>query len=327
MIHSFHYDGTRLRQNVPVEEWRGLMSADKGLFWVDLEDPTEDEIDYLTDVFGFHDLTVEDCILPNHRPKVDDYTDYLFIIFHAMALKNGLVNADNLQILELQFYLGNHYLVTFHEDPILLVNQTRTRVTMHPALMAKGSDFLLHILMDAVVDEMTRILDRMEDKLDTIEDRILADEEGALQEMNEFKAVVSKFRKFAGPHRDVIRALMSQTFAFISDRRVIYFKDIHDHLVSINETANMFREIMASTLDSYLSMVQKKMNDVVKVLTVFTVIFMPLNLIAGIGGMSEFSMMAGAGPGTWVWAYLGFTCALFLIGYATWIILKRKGMT
>lgn len=327
MIHSYHFDGAVLRQNVPVEEWRALMSANKGLFWVDMEDPTEDEIDYLTDIFGFHDLTVEDCIFPNHRPKVDDYTDYLFIIFHAMALKNGVVDANNLQVLELQFYLGNHYLVTFHEDPILLVNQTRTRVTMHPALMAKGSDFLLHLIMDAVVDEMTRILDRMEDKLDVIEDRILADEVGALQEMNEFKAAVSKFRKFAGPHRDVIRALMSQSFEFISDRRVIYFKDIHDHLVSINESANLFRELMASTLESYLSMVQKKMNDVMKVLTVFTVIFMPLNLIAGIGGMSEFTMMTGSGAHNWIWAYAAFSCAMFLIGWAVYVALKKKGMT
>lgn len=327
MIHSLYHDGATLHQDVPPDEWPAILRSGRGLLWVDLDDPNEKEIDVLTDIFNFHQLTVEDCIFPNHRPKLDDYDDYLFIIFHAMQLQSGTVNADNLNILELQFYLGNRYLVTFHEDPILLLNQTRTRCQMQPGLLAKGSDFLLHILMDGVVDEMTRILDRLEDKLDALEDRILADEEGSLAELNEFKAVTSKFRKFSGPYRDVVRILMSQSFDFISDRRAIYFKDIHDHLVSINETANLFREIMSSTLDSYLSMVQKKMNDIMKILTVLTAIFMPLNLLAGIGGMSEWSMMTNPENPMkiwWVVSYMIFFLIMCGIGGILLVIMHRK---
>jgi magnesium transporter len=286
MIHAFWCEDSQIRLNVPSTEWHSLMESGKGLLWVDMDAPTEDEIDLLSDVFRFHTLSIEDCIFPNHRPKIDDYGSYIFVIFHAMALKAALATAENLEILELNIYVGRNYLVTFHEDPIVLVNQIRTKCSMNPSLMSKGSDALLHLIMDSVVDDLTRLLDKLEDKLDVTEDKILADEEGALMEINEFKGLLSKFRKVSGPQRDVVRMLMSQDFAFISDHRVIYFKDIHDHLVSINENANLLREVIASTMESYLSMVQKKMNDIMKVLTVATVILMPLNLVAGIYGMN-----------------------------------------
>lgn len=286
MIHAFWCEDSRLRSHVPQSEWRSLLDSGKGLLWVDMEAATEDEMDLLSDLFQFHSLSIEDCIFPNHRPKIDEYGSYLFIVFHAMALRNSMATAENLEILELNIYLGSNYLVTFHEDPIVVINQIRTKCSMNSGLMAKGPDALLHHIMDSIVDDLTRLLDKVEDKLDIIEDAILADEEGALLAINEFKGLLSKFRKVAGPQRDVVRMLMSQELAFISDHRVIYFKDIHDHLISINENANMLREVISSTMDSYLSMVQKKMNNIMKVLTVVTIVMMPLNLIASIYGMN-----------------------------------------
>lgn len=328
MIHSFHFDGAAVRQNVSREEWKDILAGGKGLLWVDLDAPTEDEIDVLTEIFDFHTLSIEDCILPNHRPKLDDYDRYLYIIFHALDLRRPVRDAESLDILELNIYIGANYLVTFHEDPIPIMNQLRARCSAQPSLLGKGPDFLLHLLMDNIVDEMTRILDRIEDRLDAIENQILADAEGALAEINEFKGLVSKFRKIAGPHRDVVRLLMSQTFSFIDTHRVIYFKDIHDHLIAINETATMLREVIASTMDTYLSMVSKNLNVVMKFLTICTVIFMPLNLIAGIGGMSEFSMMISPesweNPWPWLIPYTLMLVVLTLLGFGTYYLLKKS---
>jgi magnesium transporter len=328
MIHSFHFNGSAVRQSVPREEWKGILDSRLGLLWLDLDAPTEDEIDILTEIFDFHTLSIEDCILPNHCPKLDDYDRYLFIIFHALSLRQPVRDADSLEILELNIFVGPNYLVTFHDDPIPIMNQLRARCSAQHSLLGKGPDFLLHLLMDNVVDEMTRILDRIEDRLDAIEDKILADEEGALVEINEFKGLISKFRKIAGPHRDIVRMLMSQTFSFIDSHQAIYFKDIHDHLIAINETATMLREVIASTLDTYLSMVSKKLNVVMKFLTIFTVIFMPLNLIAGIGGMSEFTMMADpaswANPWPWLIPYALMILFMTILGVGTFYLLRRS---
>ncbi|MEK8023153.1 MAG: magnesium/cobalt transporter CorA [Candidatus Hydrogenedentota bacterium] len=286
MIHSYWWDGSKVHQNIPPAEWKSIIDGDKGLLWIDMEDPIEDEIDYLSDIFDFHTLSIEDCILPVHRPKIDDFDDYIFVIFHAMAVKNTLTRAEDLDILELNLYIGAHYIVSFHEDVIPLMNHVRSRCSMQPSLMTKGSDFLLHLLMDSVVDETTHILQRLEEKLDVIEDNILADKEGSIAEINEFKSIVSKVRKIVVPQLDVVRLLMNKSFSFISDHQVIYFRDIYDHLMTVNDTTHLFREVIASTLDSYLSMLSKKLNDVMKVLTVMTIIFMPLNLIASIYGMN-----------------------------------------
>lgn len=286
MIHSYWWDGVKVRQNIPSSEWKDLMNLGKGLLWVDMDSPTEDEVDLLADIFEFHSLSIEDCIFPIDRPKVDDYDDYLFIIFHAMNARQPLMQAEDLEILELNIYIGSNYLVSFHEDALPTMNHLRSKCSMQSSLLTKGPDFLLHLIMDNIVDDMTKILTRLEDKLDVLEDNIVADHEGALQEISEFKNLISKFRKISGPHRDVVGLLMTKSFSFISDHQVIYFKDIQDHLVHIHDTTNLFREMIANSLDSYMSMLSKKTNVVMKVLTVVTVIFMPLNLIASLYGMN-----------------------------------------
>lgn len=292
MLTSFHHDGAKVRQGIPSSEWKSILDSGKGLLWVDMEDPTEEEVDFLADIFDFHSLSIEDCIFPLDRPKIDDYDNYLFITFHAMNATGTLTRTEDLKILELNIYIGANYVVTFHDEPIPVLNQLRSKCSMQSSLLTRGADFLLHLVMDNVVDEMTRILGRLEDRLDVIEDNVIADREGALEEINEFKNVVSKFRKVSGPHRDVVGLLMNKSFSFISDHQVIYFKDVHDHLVNNHDTTNLLREMIVNSLDSYMSVLSKKTNVVIKVLTIATVIFMPLNLIASLYGMN-FSTMPG----------------------------------
>lgn len=321
MLHSFWWDGVKVRQNIPSTEWKEYIDSGKGLLWVDMDNPTEAEVDLLADVFDFHSLSIEDCIFPVDRPKVDDYENYLFIIFHGMNVKGALESADDLEILELNIYIGANYVVTFHEDPLPLLNQLRSKCSMQASLLTRGPDFLLHLIMDNVVDEMTRILGRLDDKMDVLEDSITADDEGALVEINKFKNIISKYRKISGPHRDVIGMLMNKSFSFISDHQVIYFKDIQDHLVNIHDTTNRFREMIANSLESYHSMLSKKTNIVMKVLTIVTVTFAPLNLIASIYGMN-FASMPGLG---WEYGfYVVIASMLVIMIVLIWLLRKIR---
>ncbi|PIU46513.1 MAG: magnesium and cobalt transport protein CorA [Candidatus Hydrogenedentes bacterium CG07_land_8_20_14_0_80_42_17] len=322
MLQVFWSDSSGVKQQIPSEEWKALLLDPKGLLWVDIENPTEDELDLLSDVYEFHPLSIEDCIFPNHRPKIDDYEEYLFVIFHSMAIKGDVYSQENLDILELNIYLGPNYIVTVHEDPIPVIRQVKTKCSMNNSLLCKGTDFLLHLIIDTVVDDETRIFDRIEDKLDEIEDEIIADKGGALEKINEFKGLLSKFRKVSGPQRDVIRMMMSHSFSFISTHQVIYFKDIHDHLISINENTTLMKEMIASMMESYYSMISKKLNDVMKILTVVTIIFLPLNLITGFYGMNLQYL-----PPESQWEYSNVFIILFMLLIAVTLVLffrKKK---
>jgi len=238
-----------------------------------------------------------------------------------MNVKGALESPEDLEILELNIYVGANYVVTFHEDPLPLLNQLRSKCSMQSSLLTRGPDFLLHLIMDNVVDEMTRIIGRLEDRMDLLEDSINADDEGAFIEINKCKNIISKYRKISGPHRDVIGMLMNKSFSFISDHQVIYFKDIQDHLVNIHDTTNLLREMIANSLDNYHSMLSKKTNVVMKVLTIATVTFAPLNLIASIYGMN-FAWMPGL---EWYYGFHVIIAAMVIIMIVLiWLLRKMR---
>lgn len=286
MIFAAWYDGAQLTIGIPPEKWAELLAKKSGLLWVDIEAPLEDEIDYLTDIFKFHPLAVEDCVIPFHRPKIDEYDDHLYIIFHAIGMRTEMEVPKSVEILELNIFIGQNYVVTFHEDPIPQVAQIRSRCNIKTNLMNRGPGFLIHGIMDQIVDDMTRQLAYLEDYLDSIEDMVISGSEKSMTELDKFKSLVTEFRKIAGPQRDVVRMLSSNTFAIIEPTQALYFRDILDHLLIVTETVTHIRDGISATVDTYISVVNRQMNNVMKALTVVIAIFLPLQFITGIYGMN-----------------------------------------
>ncbi|MBL4888746.1 MAG: magnesium/cobalt transporter CorA [Candidatus Lindowbacteria bacterium] len=314
MLHAIWHNGSEIVRDVPLDDWPKILESQEGLLWVDLDNPSGDELDLLSDIFKFHPLAIEDCVLPHQRPKIDDYDSYLFVIFHALSFHSPQSTEKDLDVLELNLFVGPNYVVSMHEDSITQVGRVRSKCIVQPAMMTKGSGFLLHAILDQIVDDMMQFLVILEDKLDEIENMIMLADEDSINELYTFKELISKFRKVAGPQRDVVRLLTSEKFAFIDAHQTIYFKDVFDHILNVTETVNHIREVVSKANEQYLSMVSRKMNDVMKVLTVVLTIFLPLQLIAAIYGMN-FKNMPEL---DWQYGYFGilFVMSLVAIGMA-----------
>lgn len=246
--------------------------------------PTEEDLQWLASTFNFHPLTIEDCRHFNQRSKVEQYDTYLFI---SMTLPRRSPDHKDILLDEIQVFLGKNYMVTVHNAPL-------PALTVVPTLFAKGleglqqqADFLLYRLSDILVDGYFPLLDELDDEIDLLEAQVLQNpSQATLQRIFALKQQLVVLRKVAGPLRDAMGALASRQYPVISPATTLYFRDIYDHLTRIYEIIEASRDLLANTLDIYLSSVSNRLNEVMKRLTLFATIFMPLSFIVGFGGMN-----------------------------------------
>ncbi len=262
------------------------LTDESGLVWVDLHVQSEEDGDFLRDVFDFHPLTIEDSVTARVDPaKADDYGGYIFIVVQALCRYDP---DRELQATEVDFYLGHNYVVSCHlnEVPAIVAFQDRSRRDIR--LMSRGSDWLLHGLLDALVDEYLPIVDAVDDSIDDIEARMLHRPGPAiLQEVMLAKRNALRLRRATTPQREIMVRLARGEFpALISDDVGIYFRDIYDHLVRIEYLVETVRDLADGALTIYLSSVSNRLNEVMKVLTAAATIFLPLTVITGIYGMN-----------------------------------------
>jgi len=309
----------KLRTSQRIADVRSVYTSGE-ILWLDLEDPTEDECEVLWEVFDFHPLTIEDCFIESFSPKVDDYGRYLFIVVHGVDYS---LETEEFRTSELDLYLGEKFLVTFHYKPHRSVASVRVKVNDGAVSLGEGPALVLHRILDALVDNYSPAIENFEKKLDGIEEQIYT---GANQELLSriftFKREVLHLRRIISPQREIIGRFSRGEFTLIPKELTTYFRDIHDHMVHLADTAEVYREMVIVALDSYLSSINNKLNEVMKTLTVISTIILPLSLIAGIYGMN-FRYMPEL---QWRYGYfailglmLGLGFALF--GYFKW---KRK---
>jgi magnesium transporter len=276
--------GLLVDQKDPILIQNALNEPDS-LIWMDLEDPTDGEIDILTDIFQFHPLSIEDCIFPQNRPKIEEFENYIFLVVHGIQYKAENDNAIITQ--ELNIFLGRNFLVTFHDSPLRNINMVKTRCREKSEVMTKGSDFLLHLVLDNLVDSYFPILNQMDTVIDKIEDTIFTNPSpDLLNDVFSLKRDLMAMRRVINPQREMIANLTRRDFPFIQGTTLVYFRDIHDHLVRMTDSIDTYREIMTNALDVYLSVTSNQMNSVMKTLTIITTIMMPGTLISGIYGMN-----------------------------------------
>src|SRR4051812_33079894 len=208
MIRSFVFsEGKLVGQDLEREALR-LVRADKGLLlWVDLDQPTEDEIKFVLEtVFQFHPLAIEDCVAPNSLPKVEDYEEYLFIVMHAVDFSR----TEKFNTNELDLFLGRDYLVTFHTTPLKSMHAAIERTTKATGVIARGPDRLAHTLLDLLVDNYTPVIDQLREELEELEELVLSEQSARQQIVGEIVHVrrdFSKLRAITRPQRDVIDRL------------------------------------------------------------------------------------------------------------------------
>lgn len=278
-IHHFAEDGTG--REASLGELPELLRG-PGTVWVDLVAPDEAEFRSVSDLFRWHPLAIEDCLVETHLPKVDDFGEYLLLVLHGARLDGAEFRA-----VEIEIFLSRNSLVTHRPEPLPAIDELADRARRNPALAGRGPAFLLYLILDAMEDVSLPYLDHLDDRLDAIDERIL-DRPGpeTLADINRMKREVNALRRFVLPQAEVLRRLGRGEFPVVPAEAVLYFRDIHDQLFRVSAAADAYRDILTGALDSYLSAVSNNLNSVMKVLTVFASVMLPLTFIAGVWGMN-----------------------------------------
>jgi magnesium transporter len=265
---------------------RAALDDSTGVLWVDLLIESEADATVLRDVFDFHPLTVEDCLSPHVDPaKIDDHDDYLFIVVQAL----GDYHPDReLTALEVDFYLGPNYVVSCHRQTIASIRHFQERCRRDEHVLSHSADWLLHGLLDALVDEYLPVVDAVDDTIDELEEAVLRNpDRRILQQIMLVKRNTLRLRRAAIPQRDIMNRLSRGEYPkLIHEETAIYYRDIYDHLVRVEYLVEAVRDLADGALNTYLSAVSNRLNEVMKVLTAAATVFLPLTLVASVYGMN-----------------------------------------
>jgi magnesium transporter len=292
MICSIYYapDGTT-KFDLTLEEIGEVRQKSEGLLWVSLEEPTNEEIhSVLVDRFQFHPLAVEDCLSLNYQPpKVDDFNDYLFVIVHALRPDCAIDQlSKDFATIEFNAFLSQNYLITVFRAPTMPAVQTVwERLKRHHRLLERGTDILYYAILDYMVDEYLPFLDAIDGEIDQLEDNIFARPvPSLLQRVLVLKHSIITLRRILTPQREVMNRLSRDEFPQIAPEHRIYYRDLYDHLVRLQDLSEGTRDTIGGALEAYLSVTSNRMNEIMKTLAIISTIFLPLSFVAGVYGMN-----------------------------------------
>ena len=297
--------------DVAKDQLIDIYGKKQGLLWVDIEDPSDEDKILLEQGFGFHHLAVEDCISPDmHPPKIDDFEDHLFLIVHGI---NYQTESDIVKTSELALFIGNYYVVSIHQLPFYSIQTVQAHIDESGRWMMKGADFLAHSLIDALIDNIMPTISRMNTVADELEEAaIRIPVPTTMEDILKLKRSTLHIHRVMAPQREIVNRLSRGEFPLIKEETEIFYKDIYDHLMLIEDLNQTIRDMSDNALSIYLSAVANKQNDTMKVLAVVTTIFLPLTLLTGIYGMN-FNYMPEL---QWRWAYfyvLGFILLVVIV--------------
>jgi len=285
MIKSFYYlpdEGVKVLDG--IADFDKLYANENSALWVDLCKPTDEELYVLSHDFKFHPLAIEDVISEKPNTKIDDYERYLFMVFNIV---DYVGREEGLSISELDLFLARRALVTVHYDEHRIFDYLYSRVQKGDWGLALGSDHVFHAVIDAAVDNLQTTVDIFEYEIDQIEEDMLGGYDAdTLKSIFALGRDIVQLKRIVRPQREVIGQLSRKHFALVSENLAAYFSDIHDHLIRVNELADADREIVNSSLVVYYSSVSTKTNEIIKVLTLLTAIFIPPTFLVGLWGMN-----------------------------------------
>lgn len=262
------------------------LADNSGLLWLDLHVRSEADGAILEDTFHFHPLTIEDSVADRmDAAKIDDHGDYIFIVVQALK---GYTEHEELESVEVDLYLGPNYVVSCHRAILPAITEFKARCLRDDALTSRGPDWLLHGILDAVVDEYLPIVDAVDETIDDLEVKVLqTPDRTLLQKIMMVKRNALRLRRATAPQREIMSRLGRGEFPrLIRPETSIYFRDIYDHLVHVEYLIEALRDLADGALQTYLSVISNRLNEVMKILTVA---FVPLTigtLVSGIYGMN-----------------------------------------
>ncbi|HEY51435.1 MAG TPA: magnesium/cobalt transporter CorA [Dehalococcoidia bacterium] len=288
----------QLHKKLSEKEIVQAFQSKKGLLWVDVSETTEEDGSFLEKKLQLHHLAVEDCISPSiHSPKIDDFGEYLFLIVHGI---NHTVESEIVETTELALFLGPNFVITNHNMPLYSIEAVRKLVEDDGRPMQHGADFLAHAFIDVLIDNVIPTIDKMSDVAEEIEEEVIRNpQQATLEAILKLKRSTLRIHRIMVPQREVLNRLSRGEFNIIKSEAEIFYRDIYDHLVQVQDLNQTTRDRADNALNTYLSSVANRQNETMRVLSVVATIFLPLTLLAGIYGMNFENMPELK----WQWGY------------------------
>jgi magnesium transporter len=296
---------------LPEHRWLETIREHTGVLWVDIFDEPADRCRAIfKDIFGFHPLVIEDALLDSHSPKINEWDGYLYVVMHTPTPDTP--DEPSLKTEEIDIFLGKGYIITYHKASVDCITKLWQMNFQDQRIAQKGPGYLLYRLGDQLVDLYLHIVDRIDQDIDNFEDVIFANPQNVvLEDIFTRKSDLLHLRKMLSYQREVYNKLARDEYKEVDPSIRIYFRDIYDNFVRIHDLAESLREMLSGTLDIYLSMINNQMNQIMKILTVFTALFMPLSFLTGFFGMNFFAAQAGLALWT---GGAAFTVLLLVMG-------------
>ncbi|UCC68014.1 MAG: magnesium/cobalt transporter CorA [Armatimonadota bacterium] len=318
-IFDYHEDHLEQREATSIDECIPFKET-PNVTWINISGIHDVQaLQTLGDCYGIHPLVLEDILNTEQRPKMEDFGDYVFIVLKMLYLER---ETSEIRAEQISIILGVNFVISFQETDKDVFKSIRDRIrNARGRIRRRGCDYLAYALLDAVVDSYFIILETIGGRLEDIEDEIIQEPTAEiLQIVYQIKRELIFLRKSVWPLREVLAALARQESDLIKQETVAYLRDVYDHTIQVADTNESFRDLVSGMHDTYLSSVSNRMNEVMKVLTIFATIFIPLTFIAGIYGMN-FEWMPEL---AWHWSYPALWGVILVVGISMLLYFRSK---
>jgi magnesium transporter len=289
----FYHPDQPLRTNLAAEEYQSLLQSPDGLLWVDFSEEPPEICEPILRSFGFHPLSIDDALQERHVPKLDDWGNYLYIVLNIINL---ITESDHweTEVEELDMFLGQNFVVTHHDLPLAVIDEAWEACQRDERHLHQGGDHLAYKIIDTLTTDYMHFVERIDDTLDELENQIFdRPTPKTLENLFALKRILLNMRRIILPEREVLNKLARDDYQVIDPKDRVFFRDIYDHMVRLHDLNESMRDVVGGALDTYLSVVNNRMNEVMKTLTVITTLFMPLSFLAGFFGMNFFLPRTG----------------------------------
>ena len=310
-----------VKQLESVEILADMWGNGQTVVWIDLEEPTEDELRALDQVIRVDEAALEDCLSGEQRPRIDEYDEYVFIVLYGAS---GPERDPQFEPRKLAVFCGKRFLITVHRESVRTIKTIRERCNRHPAkVLANGVDVLLYQIIDLMIDNFVDLSDRYESRLEDLEERSLVPDvdEDILGDVLTLRREMLELRRVAASQRELLTPLADGEFDYVSDKLGQRFRHVRDHLIKAVELIDAQLERLTGVRDHYHTALASRTNDVMKTLTVFAVVLLPLSVVAGIYGMNLPVWPSPEHPSSF-WIVLAAMAAL---GGGFLLYFKRRG--
>ena len=321
MIRSLYYlPGQPIQKDLPPEKFPELIQNQQAVLWVDFISEPPETSQSILEKFNFHPLAIDDALQQTHVPRLDDWGEYLYIVLNYM---NFAPNGETweTEVDELDVFLGKNYVVTHHDHQISAVDETWNDCHRDERNVKQGADHVLYRIADHLISNYMPTVEKIDEAVDELEDQVFTrPSPRILEKLFALKRVLLAMRRIIIPQREVLNKLARDDYKVVDPRDRVFFRDIYDHLVRLHDLNESLRDIVGGVQDTYLSAVNNRMNEIMKTLTVITVLFMPLTFLTGYFGMNFFEPLGNLrGWTTTLMFYITLTIILLLpLGMYIW---------